>query len=73
MAVRDSATHLQRGRTVTESRCPACTCIGFHTSDCTLNEMTLQDNDNERAPGNKTSGSTKAQGILSALKAKGLF
>jgi hypothetical protein len=28
---------------VTESRCPACTCIGFHTSDCTRDEMTLRD------------------------------
>lgn len=28
---------------MTESRCPACTCIGFHTSDCTRDEMTLRD------------------------------
>lgn len=28
---------------MTESRCPACTCIGFHTGDCTLDEMTLRD------------------------------
>ena len=28
---------------MSESRCPACTCIGFHTGDCTLDEMTLRD------------------------------